>query len=356
MKIGLLGLPNSGKTTIFNALTKLEAEVTAYTNNKAEPNIAIVDVGDERINTLSGMYKPKKTIYATIELVDFIGFSEGSAREGSISTAQMSLIKTMDTIAMVVRNFSDDLMGDPEPRVDIETMDTELILSDLIVAENRLERIEWNFKRGKKTTELENEERILRKIEEELNNNRHISDLDLNREEERLISGFQFVTKKPLFIILNSGEDNFGRNDAMITELKEKYKIIEFSGSFEMELSRLSSYEEVKLFMEDMGIKDSARNRLTRFAYQMLGYISFITVGTDEVRAWTIHNGDTAVEAAGTIHSDLSRGFIRAECFSYDNLIECGSEKAVRDGGHFRLEGKDYTVKDGDILNIRFSV
>ncbi len=356
MKIGLLGLPNSGKTTIFNALTKSEAEVTAYANNKAEPNIAIVDVGDERINTLSDMYKPKKTTYATIELVDFIGFAKGSAREGSISSAQMSLIKTMDAIALVARNFSDDLMGNPTPCTDIETIDTELLLSDLIVAENRLERIAWNFTRGKKTTELESEERVLRKIQEELNNNRHISDLDLNSEEERLIGGFQFVTKKPLFVILNSGEDNFGHNDKIIEDLRRKYKIIEFSGNFEMELSRFSSDEETRLFMEDMGITESAHNRLTCFAYEMLGYISFITVGTDEVRAWAIHNGDTAVEAAGTIHSDLSRGFIRAECFSCDDLIEYGSEKGVRDGGHFHLEGKGYKVKDGDILNIRFSV
>jgi hypothetical protein len=356
MKIGFLGLPNSGKTTIFNALTKSEAEVSAYVINKAEPNIATVDIVDDRITTLSHMYQPKKTTYATMEIVDFVGFTEGSARKDIISTAQMSLIRTMDAIALVARNFANDLTGDSTPVMDVETINTELILSDLMITEKRLERIEWNFKRGKKTVALETEERVLRKIHEELNNNRHVNKLDLNKEEKQLISGFQFLTQKPIFVILNSGEDNFGRNDKIIEELEKGYGIIEFSGHFEMELSRLNNDEDAALFMEDMKITESACSRITRFAYEALGYISFITVGTDEVRAWTIHNGDTAVDAAGTIHSDLSRGFIRAECFSYHDLIEYGSEKGVRDGGHLRLEGKNYRVKDGDILNIRFNV
>ena len=356
MKIGLLGLPNSGKTTIFNALTKSEAEVSTYAINKAEPNIATVDIVDDRITTLSHMYQPKKTTYATMELVDFVGFTEGSARKDIISTAQMRLIRTMDTIALVARNFSNDLTGNPTPAMDVETINTELILSDLMIAEKRLERIEWNFKRGKKTVALETEERVLRKMHEGLNNNHHINKLDLDKEEKRLISGFQFLTQKPIFVILNSGEDNFGHNGKIIEELEKEYGVIEFSGHFEMELSRLNNDEDAALFMEDMQIAESACNRITRFAYEALGYISFITVGTDEVRAWAIHNGDTAVDAAGTIHSDLSRGFIRAECFSYSDLIEYGSEKGVRDGGHFRLEGKSYRVKDGDILNIRFNV
>ena len=356
MKIGLLGLPNSGKTTIFNALTKSEAEVTTYASNKAEPNAAIVEVGDERIIRLSHMYKPKKTTYATIEMVDFVGFSEGTAREEDFSNAQMSLIKNMDALALVVRNFTDDLMENPNPIADIETIDSELILSDMIGTENRIERIEWNFKRGKSTNKLQFEERILRKIQKELNNSRHVSELSFNSEEEKVISGFQFVTKKPFFVILNSSEENFGSDNELIAKIEEKYKIIEFAGKFEMELSHLCDEKEASLFMEDIGIKESARDRITRFAYEMLGYISFITVGTDEVRAWTIHDGNTALEAAETIHSDLARGFIRAECFSYNELIDCGSEKGVRDKGRFRLEGKDYIIKDGDILNIRFNV
>ena len=355
MKIGLLGLPNSGKTTIFNALTNSNAEVTAYSSVKAEPNVAVVAVGDDRVDHLTDLYQPKKVTYATIELVDFVGFSEGSAREGAFSSQQMGLIKPLDALAVVVRNFYDDLAGEPMSLRDIETIETELILADLIVAETRLERIEWSYRRGKKTADLEAEEKILRKIQDQLNENRPIRGITFTDGEEKIIAGFQFASKKPLLIIINSDESRFGQNGELLETLGQSYRVIEFAGTFEMELSRLDD-EEAALFMEDMGIEESARNRLTRFAYETLGYISFLTVGTDEVRAWTILRGDTAVEAAGSIHSDLARGFIRAECFSYADLIECGSEKGVRDQGRFRLEGKDYVVRDGDILSIRFSV
>lgn len=356
MKIGLLGLPNSGKTTIFNALTKSNAEVAAYASAKAEPNIAVVTVADGRVERLAGMYSPKKVTYATVEVVDFVGFSGGSARGGGFSAGQMALIKTLDALALVLRNFHDDLSGEPIPLQDIETIEAELILADLIVVETRLERIEWSYKRGKKTAELEAEERILRKIQEQLNDNRSIREMAFSDGEEKIIAGFQFVSKKPALIVLNSGEASFGKNGALLKGMEEKWRVIEFAGAFEMELSRLTDEEEARLFMDDMGITDSARDRLTRFAYETLGYISFLTVGTDEVRAWTIRRGDTALAAAGSIHSDLARGFIRAECFSYQDLIECGSEKAVKDQGRFRLEGKEYIVGDGDILNIRFSV
>jgi GTP-binding protein YchF len=356
MKIGLIGLPNSGKTTIFNALTESEAEVTAYAGVKAEPNIAVVEVRDERVVSLSDMYCPRKTTFATIEIVDFAGFSSGSAGGNDFSSRHMALIKNLDAIALVIRNFHDDLRGDPDPMRDIETIETELILSDLIVTENRLERIEWSYKRGKKTNELRLEEEVLRKIHDRLSNGDPVRGMELNMDEQKAISGFRFATQKPLLVILNSSEVNFGRNDAVIEKLETQYRVIEFAGMFEMELSRLSDEEEAQLFMEDMGITESAGNRLTWYAYEILGYISFLTVGTDEVRAWTIHRGDTAVEAARVIHSDLARGFIRAECFSYNDLIELGSEKAIRDKGRFRLEGKEYIVTDGDILSIRSGI
>ena len=356
MRIGLLGLPNSGKTTIFNALTRSEAEVAAYANTKADPNIAVVAVGDERVTRLSQLYKPKKTTYAKIEIVDFAGVSEGSAREGGFSTAQMNLIRNLDAVALVVRNFSEDIRDRPIPLADIETADTEIILADMIITEKKLERIAWSTQRGKKTNAMQMEEKVLKKILEELNSGRHIRNLPLNPNEEKLINGFQFLTQKPSFVILNSDEENFGRNHDLLAKIEEKYKVIEFCGKFEMELAAFSDAGEALMFMEEMGIAESARDRITRFAYEMLGQISFITVGADEVRAWTVRNGDTALEAAGTIHSDLFQGFIRAECFSYDDLMDYGSEKGVRDNGRFRLEGKDYRVKDGDILNIRFNI
>jgi len=342
MKIGFLGLPGSGKTTIFNALTGSDVSVGGYGSTKAEPNLAVVTVGDERVDRLAEMYLPKKIIHATIECVDFVGFSEGSARNGGFSASQMALVKTMDALALVLRNFPDDIEGEPDPLRDLDALETELLLTDLIMVEQRLERITHTIERGKKTPELQAEQTILVRLQEWLNENRSLRDMDFSDEENR--------------IIVNSSETNFGKNDALIRALEQRFRVIEFAGAFEMELCRLSDEEEAKLFMDDMGISESARSRLTRFAYETLGYISFLTVGSDEVRAWTLRRGETALDAAGTIHSDLARGFIRAECFSYDDFIACGSEKAVKEQGKFRLEGKDYVVHDGDILNIRFSV
>lgn len=355
MKIGLIGLPNSGKTTIFNALTRMEVPVNPYSDVKAEPNVAVVSVDDERLFSLTEMYRPKKTTGATIEMIDFPGLKEGAAKDGFFTGNSMGWIKSTDALALVLRNFHDDLKGDATPLGDIDEINIEILFSDLMLIENRLRKIEWLQKRGRKTNIIALEERTVQKIAEHLNNNIPIRDIELDEDEQRIIRGFQFLTKKPFLVILNSDEAVFGHNKDLIHELESRYNVIEFAGHFEMELSRLND-EEAGIFMEDIGIRKSARERLTQFAYQTLGYVSFFTVGEDEVRAWSIHGGDNAVKAASTIHTDLARGFIRAECFSYDELIECGSEKRVRANGHFRLEGKDYVVRDGDILSIRFSV
>lgn len=356
MKIGLIGLPNSGKTTIFNALTRSKAEVTAYANTRGEPNLAAVDVIDERVTRLSEIYRPKKTTYATIEFIDFAGLSEGTGKGDAFSGEAMGWIKRVDALALVIRNYPDGLMGAPSPLQDMEQLDLEMLLSDLAIAEKRLERIAWCYQRGQKTDALQAEEKALLKIAAHLNGSRPVRTLELNCEEEKAVRGFQFLTKKPQMVILNSHESSFGRNDDLLEEIKKKHGVIEFAGHFEMELSRLDDETETRMFMEDMGISGSARDRLTRFAYSLLGRISFFTVGPDEVRAWTIRRGETAVEAAGAIHSDLARGFIRAECFSYQDLIECGSEKGIREKGRFRLEGKNYIVQDLDILSIRFNL
>lgn len=356
MKIGLIGLPNSGKTTIFNALTKSRAEVTSYANTKNEPNIAVIDVIDERVTRLSELYQPKKTTYATIEIIDFVGLSEGSAKGEAFSGTALGTIKKVDAIALVIRNFEDGLMGEPSPVDDLDQLEIEMLMSDLLIAEKRLERIAGSIQRGLKTDALLAEEKVLTKIAAALNENRPVRLIELDCEEQKLVRGFQFLTQKPLMVILNSHEENFGRNSDIMEKMQEGREAIEFAGSFEMELSRLDDEEEARMFMEDIGISESARDRLTQLAYALLGYISFFTVGADEVRAWTIHRGDTAIEAAGAIHSDLSKGFIRAECFSYSDLMECGSEKAIREKGRFRLEGKNYIVQDRDILSIRSSL
>jgi len=355
MEIGLIGLPNSGKTTIFNALTGRAAEVTTYTDATSKPNVAVVDVIDERITRLSEMYKPQKTTYATVQFVDFAGLARDSAGKASFPDASIGMMRNVDTLALVVRNFTNVLEEAPTPVSDIEQMETELLISDLIICEKRLEKIGLSHKRGQKTPASQLEETILHRIQDCLNDGRRITEIKLGRDEQKMMSGFQFLTGKPLLIVLNSSEDTFGKNQELLKEIGGKHAVVEFAGTFEMELSSLDD-DERQLFMEDMGIKESARDRLKRSAYAISSSISYFTVGTDEVRAWNIQEGQSAVEAAGVIHSDLARGFIRAECFSYDDLIECGSEKGVHDKGRFRLEGKDYIVKDGDILAIRFSV
>ena len=355
MKIGLIGLSGSGKTTIFNALTKMEAPVAAHSNGRADPNVAMVQVMDERVTRLSEIYLPRKTVYATAEFVDFTGLAKGAGRSAAFSAAAVGTIKTMDALTLVIRNFEDEFTGPPAPVENLRHIHDELLLADLIVVENRLERIEKGYHRGQRSEVVAREEKILRKILEWLNENQPVRDMPLSPDEERMIRGFQFLTKKPQMVILNSDEARYGKNAALLAEISETSRVIEFAGKFEMELSRLDE-DEARLFMEDMGIRESAYRRLTTLAYETLGYISFFTVGSDEVRAWNVRDGNTALDAAATIHSDLARGFIRAECFSYRDFLRCGSEKGVRETGLFRLESKDYRVRDGDILNIRFNV
>jgi GTP-binding protein YchF len=371
MNIGIIGLPKAGKTTIFNALTGQNAEVAEYATGKVEPNVAVVDVGDPRVEELSRRYQPKKTIHATIEFIDFVGGGSahagagaGGGGEGGESSSIFSgegitLIRSADALLLVLRNFStpalDEVYGSPDPTRDLESVEGELILSDQVIAERRLERIEADHARGKKTPASQAEQKVMRRVVEQLDAGGMVRDLELTGEEERLISGFRFLTAKPVLAVVNSSEETYGTNQALIDKLGGRHPTIEFAGSLEMELAGMEP-DEAAAFLDDMGISESARDRLTHFAYRMLGYISFFTVGEDEVRAWTIREGENAQEAAGTIHSDLAKGFIRAECFTYDDLIEAGSEAAVKQKGLFRLEGKDYRVKDGDILNIRFNV
>lgn len=356
MNVGLIGLANSGKTTVFNALTRAEAQVTAYTNSKSQPNRAVVEVADNRVSILSDIYQPKKTTYAVIELIDFAGLTQGSAQEDLFAGSSMTLIKDTDALAIVVRHFHDNSEENPTPLQDIEKIDEELLISDLIITENRLERIEQAYTRGKKTNFLETEETVLRRITDHLSSNRPLRELELNEEHERMIRGFQFLTQKPIMVILNSDETTFGKNQDLLEKIGTSRRVIEFAGKFEMELSQLNDQEAIGLFMADIGIPESARDRLCSAAYELLGFISFFTVGSDEVRAWSIHRGKTVVAAASSIHTDLARGFIRAECISYDDLRSCGSEKGVSRSGLLRVEGRDYIVQDGNILNIRFNV
>jgi GTP-binding protein YchF len=358
MKLAIIGLPKSGKTTIFNALTRSEHSTDKYAPAASEANIGIVQVADERITKLSEMYKPKKTIYATIEYNDYPGIF---AKEGDTAdNAMLSEIKGSDAFALVLRGFRDEeldsLFNAGDPLAQFARIEEEMMLHDLIVAEKRLEKIELGYKRGIRTSAIQAEDKALREICSQLQNSLPLRDLKLHPDEEKAVRGFQFFSAKPLLILINCSEDCIADCDADLTTLRNRgYQAYAIAGKFEEELSKLDK-EEAEMFMADMGMTESIRDRLTHWSYQLMGYISFFTVGPDEVRAWTLEQGANAVAAAGKIHSDLARGFIRAECFKYDELIAHGSEKVLKEKGLFRLEGKEYSVKDGDIISIRFNV
>lgn len=354
MKIGLFGLPKSGKTTLFNALTGSDAPVNSYAP-KVEPNISIVKVLDPRIDYLSRAYSPKKTTYATLEIVDVAGIQGDALRQESFSGDLMRIIRNVDALAFVLRGFDSDLEGEPTVATDLQRIEEELLLSDMIVLEKRLERIQEGHKKGKKNDQSVAEEELVERCIARLNDHSSLRDMELSAADLQIVRGFQLFTRKPALVIVNTDEERYGNNQSVIDTISTQHRTVEFAGNFEMELSRLDE-EEAQLFMDDMNITESARSRLSTLAYEILGYISFFTVGPDEVRAWNITSGATSVDAAGTIHSDLARGFIAAECFSYTDFKELGSEKAIREQGRFRLVGKDYTVLDGDILSIRFNV
>lgn len=358
MKLALIGLPKSGKTTIFNALTRSEHSTDKYAPTASEANIGVVQVADERITRLSELYKPKKTIYATIEYHDYPGIF---AKEGdSADNAMLSEIKSAEAFALVLRGFEDEeldgLYSAGDPLAQLNRIEEEMMLNDLIVAEKRLEKIELGYKRGIKTSAIQAEDKALREICTQLQNSKPLRDLELHPDEEKAVRGFQFFSAKPLLILINCAEDNMNAWDDSLATLHSKgYQAYAIAGKFEEELSKLDS-EEAEMFMTDMGMTESIRDRLTHWSYILMGYLSFFTVGPDEVRAWTLEGGANAVAAAGKIHSDLARGFIRAECFKYDELMTHGSEKVLKEKGLFRLEGKEYQVKDGDIISIRFNV
>lgn len=358
MKIALIGPPKSGKTTIFNALTGADHEVDKYLPPASEANIGIVQVTDDRITRLSELYKPKKTIYANIEFHDFPGIF---ARESdNPESAIYPDIKSCEAFVLILRVFKDEeldgLYGEANPLKALSHFEDEMILADMLVVEKRLEKILLGYKRGIRTSAIQIEEKALNRILEQLQANSSIRDLDLPPEEYKATRSFHFFSAKPLLILLNSSESDFKQQEEALAAIRQRGFLAQvIAGKFEQELSTMNA-EDSGLFLADMGMELSIKDRLSMLCYEILGLISFFTVGSDEVRAWSIPKGTNAVTAAGKIHSDLARGFIRAECFTYAALMEHGSEKHLREKGLFRLEGKEYIVQDGDILNIRFSV
>ena len=351
IKIGLVGLPKSGKTTIFDAVTGSEAETSDYYSGATKPNLATVEVADERLDYLEGIYNPHKKILATIEYIDFIGIHHDEIKREIFSGELLSIIRMVNALGLVVRAF--DVPGSPaQPEQDIETLETEFLFSDLAVCEKKVESLNKQYTKGGKNPDIEKELKLFQKCYDCLSENKMLKTMEFTSYEEKIIRGFQFLTLKPMFVILNVDEDNFGKNQKLKNSISEKYEVVEITGKFEMELYQLEESEALE-FMEEYHIKESAVNKLTRISYNTLGLISFFTIGKDEVRAWTLKNGETALDAAAEIHTDLARGFIRAERFAYDDFKEYGSEKELKASGKFHLEGKEYVVKDGDIICIR---
>ena len=357
MKIGIIGLKQSGKTTIFNALTGQEAE-TGFGANKLQVNMGNVKVPDKRLDTLTEIFNPKRKVNATVEYVDVAGV-EG---EGAIDPALVNQIKVTDALLVVVRAFHDDGVFHPfnsvDPMRDLQNLLEEFIISDQLIAENRLKRLEKVVQSTKNPHEKKEYE-ILLKIRDALENLTPLREIEFDHLEIKQIRGFQFLTLKPILVVFNTDEGEDGKK--YLEKFKSKFgekegvKAVAISGKIEEEISRLED-EDKEMFMEEYGIETLARDLIIRESYSLLGLISFFTVGEDECRAWTIKEGTNAQKAAGAIHSDIERGFIRAEVVHYDDFVQEKSLTKCKEKGLLRLEGKDYIVKDGDIINFRFNV
>lgn len=362
LSCGIIGLPLCGKSTIFNVITRAGAEVKPYASGKTDPNKAIVPVPDGRFDILVDFFEPKKVTPATVEFVDLAGISRDASKGAGLGNAFLSFVSESDALIHVVRCFNNDDVSHPEETIDPvrdwNIVELELIYRDLGVIENRLTRLEEK----KRLLPQESEEKVLlEKCQSYLMEEAPLRDLGLSMDELRTLSGFAFVTLKPELVVLNLDETQTGENvpgGEEITRLCEQknLRVIKVFGSMEMEMAELDP-EEQEEFMADLGIEEAGRERLISHAYSLLGLISFFTTGKDEVKAWTLRQGGTAVDAAGTIHSDLARGFIRAQVVHYSDFIEHEKSFAkCRESGKLNLEGKDYTVQDGDMIEIRFNV
>jgi ribosome-binding ATPase len=362
MQLAIIGLPNSTKTTIFNALTRGHRETSAFSSGQFEVHTAVVDVPDLRVDRLSAMFSPRKTTYAKVTYADIAGLAKGVS-EGGLSGLLLNTISQSDALLHVVRAFEDPdvphVEGSVNPRRDVDIVDSELLLSDMIIVERRIERLETQLRKGgDKQAKAANEAELvlMQRLKAHLDTVGPLRDLDLTPNEMKMLRNYGLLTLKPLLIVLNVGDNPADCATELLGDYQHRSTTIAcLQGKLEMELVQLPP-EEVAEFLAEYNINELGLNRVIRFSYDLLGLHSFFTVGEDEVRAWTIPVGATAIEAAGVIHTDLARGFIRAEVIAYDDLVGAGSLPAARQRGLLRLEGKEYTVQNGDILNIRFNV
>jgi GTP-binding protein YchF len=356
MRLGIIGLPQSGKTTLFNALTR-GTQPTGIATGKIEVHTAVVDVPDDRVDILTRMFTPKKTIYAKVTYGDIAGL-DGSSGKSGISGQLLNQLAQMDGLIHVVRCFEDEAVPHPrgsvDPLRDIAIMDSDFVLNDLVSVERKLERLAEERKKGagRDKSLIERETVLFERLHAALEQEIPLRDVEISPEEEKLYSGFGFLSRKPVLIVLNLAE---GQSAPEVHYEHLHSQVVALQGKLEMDIAQLPP-EDAEMFMQEYGISEPSLNRMIRLSYDLLGLQSFFTVGPDEVRAWTTLRGATAPEAAGEIHTDLQKGFIRAEVVSYEDLVELGGYNEARAKGKLRLEGKEYIVKDGEILNIRFNV
>ncbi len=366
MEICIIGLPKSGKTTIFNVLTKGKADTTTYATTALTPNIGVSKVPEPRMQVLDKIFHPKKVIPAEVKYVDIVGIAKDLGKGEGISGQFLSYLSNADALLHVVRAFENEnvphIEGDINPKRDIATMNLELVFSDLVIIERRLKRLEDSLKGAKQSERdlLSKEQALLQKIKSELEKDVPIWQQSLTDDEIKSLANYQFLTAKPMLIVINIGENQLKLDKSLEAEMRSTYshtqfEVVAICGKLEMELTELGEADGAE-FRKDLGLIEPAVDCIIRLSYQLLGLISFFTTVSEELKAWTITKGTFAVKAAGKIHSDMERGFIRAEVINFHDLDRCGSLAEARKHGLLRLEGKNYVVQDGDVITFLFNI